>query len=133
MNSQLIGKQKNMSRYEQDGKHYEPAVLVLTEDGMIQDCNDAGEKLLGYRPGKMGRQHISGVLPRLSKINLFKGKRVNPYLRFLSRIGHPFEVIGNDSIRFSGELFFNNVENAGGQRTVVMIHPVPVNQAKNLH
>jgi PAS domain-containing protein len=130
MNPQSISKE-NMAQSNHSYDKEKIAVLILTEDGIIQDCNDAGAKLLGYRPGKSNRQHISEVLPRLSEIKLLKGKRVNPYLRFLSRIGHPFDVVGNNSIHFSGELFFNDLESQGQHQTVVMIHPI--DQTKNLH
>lgn len=107
------------------------AVLILTDDGMIQSCNIKGTKLLDYRPENLAKQHISEVLPQLSDINLLKGERVNPYLRFLSRIGHPFAVVGKNDQQFSGELFFNDLENRGQHQIVVLIHPT--NQTKSFH
>jgi PAS domain-containing protein len=107
------------------------AVLILTVDGIIQSCNDKGMKLLDYRPGSSAKQHISEVLPQLSGINLRKGGRVNPYLRFLSRIGHPFAVIGKNDQQFSGELFFNDLESQGQHQIVVLINPI--NQTKSFH
>jgi PAS domain-containing protein len=107
------------------------AVLILTDDGMIQSCNKKGMKLLDYRPEKLTKQHISKVLPQLSDINLLKGERVNPYLRFLSRIGHPFAVVGKNDQQFSGELFFNDLENQGQHQIVVLINPS--NRTRSLH
>lgn len=123
MKAQSIHKQRNKVPRAAGHVKDKVAVLVLTEDGIIQNCNDSGAKLLGYQPAKLGGHHISEVLPQLSEITLRKGERVNPYLRFLSRIGHPFNVVGNN-LQFSGELFFNDLEQQGQHQTVVMIHPI---------
>lgn len=100
------------------------AVLILSEDGMIHDCNKVGESLLGDVPKNLPKLHISKLLPKLAKIDLLKEKRANPYLRFLSRIGHPFEVVSMTGKRFAGRLFFSDVENCGLHQMIVMIHPI---------
>jgi PAS domain-containing protein len=130
MNTQPIEKAGN-NEIQTGYENSKFAVLILTDDGMIQSCNDKGMKLLDYRPGSLTKQHISQVLPQLSDINLRKGERVNPYLRFLSRIGHPFAVIGKNDQQFSGELFFNDLENQGQHQIVVLINPI--NQTKIFH
>lgn len=105
-----------------DGDEF--AVLILSGDGMIHDCNKAGESLLGDVPKNLPKLHISKLLPKLAKIDLLKEKRANPYLRFLSRIGHPFEVVSMTGNRFAGRLFFSDVENCGLHQMIVMIHPI---------
>lgn len=123
MNIQPTDKSHNhAARSSHDNNTF--GMLVLTEDGVIQCCNDVGVKLLGYQPENLTKRHISEILPQLSGINLSKGERVNPYLRFLSRVGYEFSVVGNDGRRFLGELFFNDLENHGQHRIVVMIRPI---------
>lgn len=100
------------------------AVLILSEDGMIRDCNKQGENLLGGSSKRLSKLHISQLLPKLAKIDLLKEKRASPYLRFLSRIGHPFEVVSLSGVHFAGRLFFSDIENCGLHQLVVMIHPV---------
>ena len=100
------------------------AVLILSDDGVVRDCNQAGAKLLGNSPKNLPKLHISKILPKLANIDLVKGRRANPYLRFLSRIGHLFEVVSMSGAHFTGRLFFSDVENCGSHQLIVMIHPV---------
>lgn len=99
------------------------AVLILSDEGVISDCNRAGANLLGGLPKNLPRIHITSVLPKLAKIELIKGARANPYLRFLSRIGHHFEVVSLNGVHFEGKLFFSDVEDGGVHRLIVMIQP----------
>lgn len=109
---------------KKDQNESEFAVLILSEDGMIRDCNKAGADLLGGWPKNLPKLHISRFLPKLAEIELIKGERANPYLRFLSRIGHHFEVVSMSGVHFAGKLFFSDVEDCGSHRMIVMIHPV---------
>lgn len=99
------------------------AVLTLYDNGMICDCNRAAGELLDCTPNKLTWQHISIFLPQLADIALVKGERINPYLRFLSRVGHRFGVVGMSSMRFAGALFFNDVEDFGRHCLRVIIRP----------
>lgn len=112
-------------------KESEAAVLIVSGDGVICECNKAGENLVGGSPKNLPKLHISRLLPKLAEIDLLKGERTNPYLRFLSRIGHPFEVISMSGKHFTGRLFFSDVKNCGLHRLIVMIHPV--HQENTLH
>ncbi|MDV6342953.1 PAS domain-containing protein [Nitrosomonas sp. Is37] len=109
----------------------EHAVLILSDDGLIRDCNEAGAKLLGCSPKNLPKLHISKLLPKLAKIELLKGERINPYLRLLSRIGHHFEVVSMSGVHFAGKLFFSDVKNHGLHRLIVMIYPIY--QGNTLH
>lgn len=100
------------------------AVLTLYDNGMIRDCNKAGGKLLGCSPTELTWQHISRFLPQLKEIVLVRNSHLNPYLRFLSRVGHHFEVIGLDGAHFAGELFFSEMENLGRHLLRIIICPV---------
>lgn len=99
------------------------AVLTLTDKGMIRDCNEAVGRLFGCQPSQLIWQHISVLLPQLAEIVLMQGGQINPRLRFLSHIGHRFEVASPDGTGFSSELFFRTVESAGRRYLRVMLCP----------
>ncbi len=107
------------------------AALILSEDGVIQDCSKESAKLLGYIPKNLIKLHISKLLPKLVEIELLKAQRVNPYLRFLSRIDYQFELIAMNGNRFVGQIFFSDIDNEEGHRLVVLINPVI--KKKQLH
>lgn len=100
------------------------AMLTLYDNGMISGCNQAGAELLGYAPDKLAWQHISTVLPQLEDVALLQGERINSHLRFLSRVGHHFEVIGVNGVRFASELFFNEAENLSQHCLRIIIQPI---------
>ncbi|HBV21525.1 MAG TPA: hypothetical protein PKM20_03890 [Nitrosomonas sp.] len=110
-----------------------PVILMLSEDGVILDTNDEGTRLLDFSPGQANRLHISRVVPQLAEIDLLEdGERVNTYLRFLSRIGRHFEVIGMNGAHFSGELYFNDINTFDKHQIIVMIYPIH-KETKRLH
>lgn len=71
----------------------EPPALTLDEYGVIMECNDCGEEFFGYSQKELAQQHISTVLPQLSRVELLKGGEPNANFSFLCRIGHVFEVM----------------------------------------
>jgi len=107
------------------------AVLILSEDGVIQDCSKEGAKLLGYIPNNLIKLHISKLLPKLLEIDLLKAQRINPYLRFLSRIGHQFELVEMNGKRSVGQIFLSDIDNEDGHQLVVLINPMI--EKKQLH
>lgn len=100
------------------------AALILSEDGLIQDCSKEGAKLLGYIPENLIKLHISKLLPKLLEIDLLKAERINPYLKFLSRIGHQFELVEMNGDRKVGQIFFSDIENEGEHQFVLLINSV---------
>jgi PAS domain-containing protein len=106
------------------------AELILLENGMILACNKAGVDLLGYAPSELRWQHISRLLPQLSEMSLILDEKINPYLRFLSAVGHRFEVMGTNGTHIACELFFSIVEEFG--RCCLRITMQPVRQGRSL-
>jgi hypothetical protein len=100
------------------------AVLTLFDDGVIRDCNMACTKLLCCDSNNLIWQHISMFLPQLGDVELVDGERINPTLRFLSRIGHHFEVIASDGNRFLSAVFFNDVQDFGRHCLRIILKPV---------
>jgi len=102
-------------------------ILTLNGNGLICECNRAGCKLLGCTRNALAWQHVSRLLPQLQNSLLLKNAHLNPYLRFLSRVGHPFEVITLNGLHFYAELFFSEIENLGRQTLQVIISPLQTN------
>lgn len=100
------------------------AVLTLYDNGMIRDCSRVCAELLGCATSKLTWQHISTFLPQLANVALVKGEKINPNLRFLSRIGHHFEVVALSGVHFACELFFNEVENLSQHCLRIIIQPI---------
>lgn len=100
------------------------AEIMLFDDGIIKSCNKAGAELLGCKPNTLVLEHVSRILPQLGEIALIKGDRVNPYLRFLSRVGHRFEVVGIGGARFLSALFFNDIECFNHHYLRIIFQPV---------
>jgi len=89
------------------------ALLTLHDNGLIKDCNNTCVRLLGCEFDKLRFQHISSFFPQLAQVTLIDKKSINPYLRFLSRVGHHFEAVDMMGMHFSCKLFFNDIEEFG--------------------
>jgi len=98
-------------------------VLMLNDNGVIHECNQACEKLFGYLSGEILWKHISTLLPQLAGIALMTGTQINPRLHFLAHIGHHFEVVGLGGIHFASLLFINEVESMGQHYLRLIICP----------
>lgn len=100
------------------------AVLTLCDNGTIFECNNAAGALLDCAPSRLTWQHISTILPQLAEMALMQGERINPNLRFLSRIGYTFEVVGMSGAHFASAVFFNEIENLGRHFLLIILRPV---------
>jgi PAS domain-containing protein len=103
-------------------------VLGLDSEGMVCDCNAAGEALFKYPRGKLIGRHVATILPELKGTGLIHDGRPNPRLQFLSHIGHVFTVISCDGQRFASELFFNRVDNSEEARLRLIVRPLWVSR-----
>ena len=108
------------------------AVLTLLENGMILDCNQAGAALLGCDPSKLTWQPISRLLPQLADLSLVLDKKINPYLKFLSVVGHRYEVKAMNGTHFACELFFSEVEEFGRHCLRIVMQPIRQGQPATL-
>lgn len=103
-----------------------PAILTVSCGGMVLECNEISEKILDIPEQYPDGIHISMLFPQLQNIDLLEadGERVNPYLRFLSRIGRNFKVVSMTGRRFLGELFFSDITFQNRHQIIVMVYPV---------
>lgn len=100
------------------------AVLTLYDNGIIRACNIASAELLGCASKNIIWLHISQFLPQLGEVSLINGGAVSPYLKFLSRIGHRFEVIDLNGVHFFSKVFFNDVEDFGCHCLRIIFRPI---------
>ncbi len=98
-------------------------VLMLNDNGLILNCNTVAEKLLGCMTSQLLWQHVSRFLPQLADTALMLNGKINPRLRFLSRIGHLFELASPNGASFPSRLFFNEVEISGLHNLCLVICP----------
>lgn len=105
------------------------AVLMICDNGIIFECNDAAGDLLDCKPSKLTWQHIYTILPQLADMSLMQGDQLNPHLRFLSRLGYTFETVGMTGAHFVSTVFFNEIETLGRHFLRIILRPVFPTQA----
>ena len=108
------------------------AVLTLLENGMILNCNQAAATLLGCDSSKLTWQPISRLLPQLADLALVVDKKINPYLKFLSIVGHRYEVRAMNGSHFACELFFSEGEEFGRHCLRIVMQPIRQGQPTTL-
>ena len=100
--------------------------LTLNEQGMICGCNIPTGDLFGYRRGQSAWGHISELVPELASIKLMREGRINPRLRFLSHIGHRFQLLSLGGKLFDVKFFIREIESQGRRYLSAMIFPFDV-------
>ena len=108
------------------------AVLILLENGMILNCNQAGASLLGCNPSNLTWQPISRLLPQLADLALVVDGKINPYLKFLSVVGHRHEVRAMNGTHFACELFFSEVDEFDRHCLRIVMQPIRQGQPTTL-
>lgn len=107
------------------------AVLTLDDNGTIRECNKAAAKLLDCEASKLTWHHISAIFPQLAETALMQSGIINPNLRFLSRIGYQFELVGLSGVHIACALFFNEVEDFGRHCLRLIIRPITPDYAQS--
>ncbi|MDO9220739.1 MAG: PAS domain-containing protein [Thiobacillus sp.] len=97
----------------------EPVSIVLSDDGLIHECNSVCESLFGYPQEELLGQHISLLFPNLESVPLVRSSEVNPRLKYLSHCAIPFLSIQRNGKRFASELFFNYLNNHNGRLRLI--------------
>lgn len=109
--------------------HHEDAglnlpVLTIYDNGIIRSCSKAAVELLGCSLDKLRWRHISTFLPQLADMAITKSGKINPNLRFLSRIGYRFDLINISGVHIACALFFSEVEHFDRHYLRVIFRPV---------
>lgn len=103
------------------------AAITIDTGGKILECNKTASRLLEYDFNKKSWPHISKFIPQLAEMTLLTGESINPKLRFLSRIGHHFDVIAMNGLRFASKLYFIDIDRFGEHNLRLIIVPTPQN------
>jgi hypothetical protein len=96
----------------------------MTDDGIICAYSFPNGDLLAYSPKELVWSHISVLLPELEKMKLICDGKINPRLRFLSRIGRPFWMKGNNGRRYAVKLYIHDISQRGRHYLRALIFPV---------
>jgi hypothetical protein len=99
----------------------ERAVLTLDVNGLIRSCNKAAARLMECPISLLVWQHVSNILPQLADVQLILDGHINPRLRFLSRVGHRFELAMPGGRYMSSRIFFNELESSGRHNVRLII------------
>lgn len=99
-------------------------VITIYDNGIIRNCSNAALELLGSSLDALRWRHISTFFPQLSHMAIMQGGKLNPNLRFLSHIGHSFEVINVQGAHMACVLFFNEIEHLDRHYLRVIFRPV---------
>jgi PAS domain S-box-containing protein len=96
------------------------ATLALNDDGLIQGCSSACEKVFGYVQTELLGRHVSVLLPKLEGVVLVSRNEINPRLKYLCHCAIPFLAKRRDGRNFAGEVFFNRLNNGGSGLQVIV-------------
>lgn len=99
------------------------AAITLDSHGTILDCNPSASVLLNCSETKPTWQHISKFFPQLGEIALLIEERINPKLRFLSRVGYHFDAVAMNGLRFASKLYFVDIDHFGEHNLRLIIVP----------
>lgn len=105
------------------GAQEEIAALTLNDGGLVRDCSRGGEALFKYCRSELVWRHVSLLLPQLATLELMQDGQINPRLRFLCRVGQPFQGVAQDGERFPTILFFNRVSGTTHQGMTLIVRP----------
>lgn len=98
--------------------------LTLDNRGVIHDCNSAAEALFKYSSTALVGQHVAVLLPQLASFAIVKEGEINSDLRFLCRIGRPFEAVDQHGHRFASQLFLTALDGTRQDRLSLVVRPV---------
>jgi PAS domain S-box-containing protein len=100
------------------------AQLTLDHRGTICDCNRAAESLFRYAQGTLAGRHVAELLPQLAGSAIVKDGRLNADLRYLCRIGRPFQAVDQHGQRFAAQLFLTALDGAAQNRVSLVVRPL---------
>ena len=85
-------------------------VLLLDDQGFIQEYSQSVESQFGYHRSQLLRQHISCLIPQLSEIDLILEGHLNPLLNYICHCDHIFEALNSRSDIIICNLGFVRIE-----------------------
>jgi PAS domain S-box-containing protein len=98
-------------------------VLLLDDQGFIQEYSQSVDSQFGYRRSELLRQHISCVIPQLSEVELIMEGHLNPLLNYICHCDHVFEALNSQSDIIICNLKFVRIENNGRRLLRLIVRP----------
>jgi len=123
MNIKADNRDMVTERSEHPASAHESAELILDESGMILDCTDAGEDLFECSKNDLVKQHISKLLPQLSKTTLVTNGALNSHLSYICRCGYHFLTQSRRRGTFFTDLNFVILKNGGRNILRLIVRP----------
>jgi PAS domain S-box-containing protein len=115
---------RNSMNKEQHTERFSPPVLLLDEDGFIQECGHSIEQIFGYSQHELLWQHVSCLFPKLGEVDLIQQGRVNPMLNYICHCDHIFEAINKHGGISVCNLNLFMLEHAGMKNLRLIVRPV---------
>ncbi len=78
--------------------------IELDEKGIIRNCNDTCEELVGFTREELVSRPISLLIRKLSEYQIVLNHNLNPVLDYICHCGMPFQVKNK-----AGETFFSQI------------------------
>jgi PAS domain S-box-containing protein len=78
--------------------------IELDERGIIRNCNDTCEELVGFRKEELVSRPVSMLVRKLSEYEIVLDHNLNPVLDYICHCGMPFQMRSK-----SGETFFSQI------------------------
>lgn len=104
--------------------------ITLDDAGIIRDCSQACEPLLGYRPSELVGSHISRLLPQLPEQGLVQEGRINTRVAYLCHCGIAFQARHRDGRPLASEVFINRLD---AHNVVVLVRVLEAPRAVGLN
>jgi PAS domain S-box-containing protein len=109
---------------EQPAEYYSPPIITLDTDGYIQSCNKSVEELFGYLQHELLLHHVSCLFPKLTRITMMQGNRLNPLFNYICHCDHVFKALNKQCNIITCNLNFLLVENDGKLNLRMIVRPV---------
>ncbi|MDP2246724.1 MAG: PAS domain-containing protein [Nitrosomonadales bacterium] len=112
-----------MNNQVASGSEDDIGILILDETGLITNMNPSALKVLECDAEEAKLQLVSVFIPELADKPLMINDRLNTHLRFLSRVGHVFEVVTQQGKSWPILLFFHEMEISNNKRICLLLAP----------
>ena len=101
----------------------DPPALSLDESGMIQECSESLERLLGFSQSDLIRHHFSKLFPQLTGVEIVQAGQINPLLNYLCRCGHHFLTQNRQGEIFTSNLSVAHIGYDGSRLLRILVRP----------
>ena len=125
MTQQLLHGREQHPLVRAGERNREPAVIVMNTDGVIVQCDEAAERMFGYRSHELEGIPVGGLLPELDGKRLVGqgSASIDSSLAYRCRCGGAFRAVRRDGSEFPTDLCLNVVRPADRYLVRMIVHP----------